>query len=249
MATTLFDLIFRLAQSRQKQRRAEENHQRKAQQKRPLLPEQLPERNRILSGSFAHDGARPRPATSGAWRDAASANRPRRRGVSSRRRAAVFQFCVPVPLVRLLVRRENVRVFPRKDFSRDFLQPVQAFAQARTDGFRIQLQRRAQFLVTQVAEIAQLDDFAARLAELVERFAHQPGCSAFIRNSSGPGASGRRIGRQSGFGIFGLQRNRRLAAAAFGRRPLFADNRAPCSRRCGTARSGTGFRRGRNRGF
>ena len=36
--------------------------------------------------------------------------------------------------------REYVHIFPRKHFAHDFLQPVQALAQARTDGFGIQLQ-------------------------------------------------------------------------------------------------------------
>src|SRR5439155_21889146 len=60
------------------------------------------------------------------------------------------------------------RFLPRKDRPRNVFEPVQAFAQARADGLHVQQQHVADFLVAQVAEVTQFNNFAARLAELVE---------------------------------------------------------------------------------
>ena len=47
-------------------------------------------------------------------------------------------------------------------------------------------------------------------------------CSAFIEQFIRPGRVGRRVGREAGFRVFGLQRNGRLSAAALGGDPFFA---------------------------
>ena len=88
----------------------------------------------------------------------------------------------------LLVGRGNRGFLPRKHPAGDGLEPVEAFAQARTDGFGVQFQRGADLFVAQVAEISQFDDFAADVAELFQRLVDQPDFSAVINVASGAGA-------------------------------------------------------------
>src|SRR5205823_1767387 len=55
-----------------------------------------------------------------------------------------------------------------KDFLRDHAEAIKTLAQARADRFRIQSQLGRDFGVTQVAIITQLDDFPARILQLIE---------------------------------------------------------------------------------
>ena len=108
--------------------------------------------------------------------------------------------------------------FPRANIFRAiFLELVQAFAESRADGLGVEVKGVANLVIAQIAEIAQFDDFAARLAELVEGLVHQGGLfGTHEREVRRRGVAGRVEG-QAGLGVFGLERNGGLAAAAFGR--------------------------------
>jgi hypothetical protein len=73
-----------------------------------------------------------------------------------------------------------------------------------------------EFLVTQIGEITELDNFAAGLAELVEGFADERHFFGGHDELVGAGQFGGRIEREAGFVILGLQGNGRVAAAALG---------------------------------
>ena len=104
-----------------------------------------------------------------------------------------------------------------KDSSGDFLKPIQAFAQPRADGFWIELQRNADFLVTQAAEIAQFNDLAARLAQLIESLPKQGVLFRSDERGIGRRFAAGRVEAQPGVGVFSVQGNQGLAAAPFGR--------------------------------
>src|SRR5258706_2005226 len=75
----------------------------------------------------------------------------------------------------------------------------------------------ADFVVAQIAEIAQLDDFPAGFAKLVEGLLHQSSLFSAHQHSGGPGRGGRWINRQTALRVLGLKGDGRLAAAPFGR--------------------------------
>src|SRR5262249_30130299 len=126
-------------------------------------------RSRRFAQSFAN--APLRLATTGAWPGAWRAVRRLRRGVSPRKPSAFSRCRVAVLLAfrYLMVRRRLGRFRSRKNTARNALQPVEAFAQARTYRAGIQRKGFADLFVTQVAEISQLNNLSAGFAELFER--------------------------------------------------------------------------------
>src|ERR1039458_4764406 len=103
--------------------------------------------------------APPRPAIAAGCPGAAPAARQPRRDASSPRRAAASQSGVPVRLpYSLSVRREGRGFLPGKDLPGNSFQAVQAFAQARADGLGVEVERLADLVIAQVAEVTQFDD-------------------------------------------------------------------------------------------
>ena len=118
-------------------------------------------------------------------------------------------------------------MFPQKCLVRDGFETVEAFAQARADGFRIQFQSAAQLLVAQVPEVSQLDDFAARFPELIHCGAHQCHLLRAHQVFVGSGRAAGRVRRQTGGWILGLQGNGGLPGAAFGGKTIIEKGVAP----------------------
>src|SRR5262249_27775006 len=87
---------------------------------------------------------------------------------------------------------------------------------ARADGFRIEFERRGDFFVAEVGEIAQLDHFLARPAELLQRFANQFDVLGVQQYQVRSRQRARGVERQAVFRILGLQRNRDLPTTTFG---------------------------------
>src|SRR6266513_153950 len=68
----------------------------------------------------------------------------------------------------LQIRRQTIIRW--KNFLRDNEQTIQTFAQPGADRFRIKMQFRSNLIVTQLAEVPQLDDLPAGLTQTIKAF-------------------------------------------------------------------------------
>jgi len=115
-----------------------------------------------------------------------------------------------------LVGRSFGRFRPGKNGPRDGFEPVEAFAEAGADGFRVEDQGFADFLVAKVAEVTEFDDFAAGFAELFERLVEEGHALGIHEGKIRRGGVGGRIDDGAVSVIDGMQGNGDVAAAAFG---------------------------------
>src|SRR5690242_5661998 len=95
------------------------------------------------------------------------------------------------------------------------LEAIQAFTEARTDGFWVQIERVADFVIAQIGEITQFDDFATGGIQSVESAMDLRDLFGGHEWGVGTGGGGWRVEREAVFGVFGVERNGSLAAAAF----------------------------------
>ena len=84
-------------------------------------------------------------------------------------------------------------------------EPIKAFAEARTDGFWVQIERTTDFVVAQIGEISQLDDLAAGRIQLVERAMHLCDLFGGHKLSVRVGGSAWGIQREAVLRIFGVE--------------------------------------------
>src|ERR1017187_10498713 len=167
--------------------------------------------------------APPRPAIGAGWPGVALAARRPRRDASLPRRAVASLSGVPVRLpYSLSVRRKGRGFLPCKDLPGDGFQPIEAFAQARADGLGVEIERAADLVIAQIAEIPHFDDSAARFDKLVEGLVDQRDLLDVHQGDVGRGNGAGRVDGQAALGVFGLKRNRGLAAAALGSLPPLA---------------------------
>lgn len=104
----------------------------------------------------------------------------------------------------------------------DRFKAVQAFAEARTDGFWVQIQRVTDFVIAQVTKIAQFNDFAAGFIQQVEGAMDLNDLLCGDQLSIRAGSGRRQIEGKTVLRILGIQGKRDLPAAAFGRITAFA---------------------------
>src|SRR5437588_11790387 len=104
-------------------------------------------------------------------------------------------------------------MFWGKDFFRDHAEAIKTLAQARADRFRIQSQLGRDFGVTQVAIIAQFDDFPAWIVQLIEALPNETRSFGVYQHGIRSGTSRWRID----FALFmrAIEREVNHAATAF----------------------------------
>jgi hypothetical protein len=115
-----------------------------------------------------------------------------------------------------LVRRSFSRFHPGKNCPRDGFEPVEAFAEAGADGFGVEDQDLADFLVAKVAEVAEFDDFAARFAKLFERPVEEGHALGVHEGEVRRGGVCGRINDGAIGTVHGMQGDGDVSAAAFG---------------------------------
>jgi len=101
-----------------------------------------------------------------------------------------------------------------KNRPRNVLEAVEAFAETGTDGLGIQIEGLAEVLVAEVAEIAELDDFAAGFAQLIEGLMQEGDAFGVHQDRVGAGRNGGRVDGRCVVRFVGLERDGGLAAAA-----------------------------------
>jgi len=103
-----------------------------------------------------------------------------------------------------------------ENFAGDFLQPVKAFALTGADCFGIQIKRPTNLIVAEIGKVTKLDNFTACLTQSLDCFVHQPDLFARQKSFVGAGRRTWRVQRQTAFGVFRLQRKRRLSTSTLG---------------------------------
>ena len=120
-----------------------------------------------------------------------------------------------------LVGRSFGQFRPGKNGPRDGFKAVEAFAEAGADGFGVEIEGAANFLVAEIAEVAEFDDFATGFAQLFERLVEEGHALGVHkrevrRRGVGGGIHDRTVGV-----VDRMQRHGNMPAAAFGgRAPL-----------------------------
>ena len=98
----------------------------------------------------------------------------------------------------------------------DSFEAIQAFAKAGTDGFWVQIERMADFVIAQIGEITQFNDLAAGRIQLIEGAMQLRDLFGGHELGIRTGRGGWRIEREAVLGVFGIERKGGLAATAFG---------------------------------